>query len=273
VERHHHRNPGLTAPGIPDPGDLIVGLGRLAFTDPQWTPARIRHSPPRDPAKLAPGPAQFTAVVSAVHHAVSAVVSIAATDRRAVDVAVRASRLHVPTRTLPDGYDVPRKFASALPSTTAALLAAYQTAAAASDLAVAGLDRLAVTAGAPSRILGFARAAARLGPDTTAALTADASATSAPDASATLRPDASATRTPDGAPARAATGPAPDGRDRAASLPPGPAELAGSPTILRHLWQPCDSCLSADGPEPPRASDYDPDPPAEAQASGPHSPH
>jgi len=154
VERHHHRNPGLTAPGIPDPGDLIVGLGRLAFTDPQWTPARIRHSPPRDPAKLAPGPAQFTAVVSAVHHAVSAVVSIAATDRRAVDVAVRASRLHVPTRTLPDGYDVPRKFASALPSTTAALLAAYQAAAAASDLAVAGLDRLAVTVGAPSRILG-----------------------------------------------------------------------------------------------------------------------
>src|SRR6266567_2345674 len=122
VERHHHRNPGLTAPGIPDPGDLIAGLGRLAFTDPQWTPARIRHSPPRDPAKLAPGPAQFTAVVSAVHHALSAVVSIAATDRRAVDVAVRASRLHVPTRTLPDGYDVPRKFANAVPSTAAALL-------------------------------------------------------------------------------------------------------------------------------------------------------
>ena len=31
--------------------------------------------------------------------------------------------------------------------------------------------------------------------------------------------------------------------------------------------------LCADGPEPPRASDYDPDPPAEAQASGLHSPN
>jgi len=209
---------GLTAPGIPDLGDLIVGLGRLAFTDPQWTPARVRHSPLRDPAELAPGPAQFTGVVSAVHHAVSAVVSIAATDRRAVDVAVRASRLHVPTRTLPDGYDVPRKFANALPSTAAALLDAYQAAAATSDLAVADLDRLAVTVGAPSRILGFARAAARLGPDTTAALMADASAT--------RMVDAGATRTPDGAPARAATVPAPDSRDRVASVPPGPAELA-----------------------------------------------
>jgi hypothetical protein len=99
---------GLTGPGVSDLGDLIVRLGRLAFTDPQWTPARVRHSPLRDPAEVAPGPAQFTEVVSAVHHAVSAVMSIAATDLRAVDIAVRVSRLHVPTRTLPDGYDVPR---------------------------------------------------------------------------------------------------------------------------------------------------------------------
>jgi len=135
-----------------------------------------------------------------------------------VDVAVRASRLHVPTRTLPDGYDVPRKFASAVPSTAAALLDAYQAAAAASDLAVADLDGLAVTVGAPSRILRFARAAARLGLDTTVTLTADASAA--------LMAHASAARTPDGAPARAATAPAPGGRELAAPVPPGPAELA-----------------------------------------------
>lgn len=209
---------GLTAPGIPDLGDLIMGLGRLAFTDPGWTPARVRHSPLRDPAELAPGPAQFTAVVSAVHHAVRAVVSIAGTDRRAVDVAVRASRLHVPTRTLPDGYDVPRKFANAVPSTTADLLDAYRAAAAASDLAVADLDGLAATVGAPSRILGFARAAVRLGPDMTFALTTDAGAT--------RMADPSATRMPDRPPVRAATAPAPDGRELAASPPPGPAELA-----------------------------------------------
>ncbi len=176
-------------------------LGRLAFTDPEWTPARVRHSPLRDPAELAPGPAPFTAVVSAVHHAVSAVIGIAATDLRAVDIAVRASRLHVPTRTLPDGYDVPRRFANAVPATAAALLDAYEAASAASELAVADLDALAVTVGAPSRILGFARTAVRLGPD------------------------ASATRMTDGPPAALARA-VPDGWDAAASLPPGPAELA-----------------------------------------------
>jgi hypothetical protein len=42
---------------------------------------------------------------------------------------------------LPDGYDVPCKFANAVPSTATALLDAYQAAAAASDLAVADPDR------------------------------------------------------------------------------------------------------------------------------------
>jgi hypothetical protein len=192
---------GLTAPGLPDLGDLIVRLGRLAFTDAGWTPARVRHSPLRDPAELAPGPTQFTEVVSAVHHAVSAVAGIAATDLRAVDVAVRASRLHVPTRTLPTGYDVPRRFASAVSATAAALLDAYEAASAASDRAVADLDALAVTVGAPSRILGFARTAVR------------------------LEPDAGATRLAGGPPAVTARA-APDGGDAVALLPPGPAELA-----------------------------------------------
>ena len=226
---------GLTAPGIADLGDLVMRLGRLAFTDPLWTPARARRSPLRDPAGLAPGPAQFTAVVSAVHHAVSAVASIADTDLRAVDVAVRADRLHVPTRTLPEHYDVPRKFASAVPATAATLLVAYEAAAAASALAVADLDALAVTVSAPSRILGFARAADQLGPDRTAALTLDAAAaagargTNVPDASGARLADTGAERRPDGPLVRADTLPEADSRELA-SPPPGPAELA----VRRH---------------------------------------
>jgi hypothetical protein len=207
---------GLTAPDLPDLGDLIVRLGRLAFTDPAWTPARVRYSPLRNPASLAPGPAQFNEVVSAVHHAVSAVVSVAATDQQAVDIAARASRLHVPTRTLPAEYDVPRKFGNAVPATAAALIDAYQAAGAASELAVADLDRLATTVGAASRILGFARAATRLGPDTTMALTA------APRA--TRRPDVDLARMKDRPPVPAVT--APDGPGQAVMVPPGPAELA-----------------------------------------------
>jgi len=201
---------GLTGPGIPDTGDLIVRLGRLAFASPQWTPARAHSLPVRDPAHLAPGPAQFTAVIAAVHHAASAVVSLAAADMRGVDVAVRASRLHVPTRTLPEGYDVPRRFANAVPATTADLLDAYQAASDASDLAAASLDALAVTVGAPSRILSLARAAIRLGPD------------------------AIAVRGADWPPARRAAA-VPDGWAPEASPPPGAAELAvrqrGTPDV------------------------------------------
>ncbi len=40
---------GLTAPGVPDTGDLVLRLGRLAFADPLWAPARSRHAPVRDP--------------------------------------------------------------------------------------------------------------------------------------------------------------------------------------------------------------------------------
>jgi hypothetical protein len=41
-----------------DAGDLIVGLGRLAFASPRWIPSRVRRSSLRDPAGLAldPGP-------------------------------------------------------------------------------------------------------------------------------------------------------------------------------------------------------------------------
>lgn len=227
---------GLTAPDIPDLSDLVVRLGRLAFTNPGWTPARARHSPLHDPASLVPGPAQFTEIVSAVHHAVSAVASAAATDGRAVDIAVQAGRLHVPTRTLPGGYDVPRKFGNAVPATTDALINAYQAAAAASELAVADLDRLAVTVGAASRILGFARVAARLGPDTTMALTAGTTATPIPDPNATFVEDTNAVRESDPELARtAARTPVPaviasDDPRPPETVPPGPTELA----VRRH---------------------------------------
>ena len=223
---------GLTAPGLPDLGDLVVRLGRLAFTNPEWTPARVRHSPMRDPASLVSGPAQFTEVVSAVHHAVSAVVSVAATDGRAVDIAVRAGRLHVPTRTLPAGYDVPRKFGDAIPATTDALINAYQAAAAASELAAADLDRLATTVGAASRILGFARAAAQPGPDTTMTLSAGTTATLTPEPNAMLAAAATAVRDPEPGLARTAArtsvsaARAPDGPRPPETVPPGPTELA-----------------------------------------------
>ena len=162
---------GLTAPTIPDTRDLIVRLGRLAFTEPRWTPIRARRAPLRDPADLAPDTAQAAVITGAIHHAAGTLAFIASTDLRAVQAAHRAGRLYMPTRKLPDYYDVPHRHWQAAPSKIAALLDAYQAASAASSHAATELDSLAVAMNAPSRILATARAAistAKAGPPDTA---------------------------------------------------------------------------------------------------------
>jgi hypothetical protein len=150
---------GLTAAVIPDTRDLVVRLGRLAFNQPRWTPVRARRAPPRDPADLAPDPAQAAAVTGAIHHAADTLAAMADTDLRAVRRARSADRLYLPTRKLPDYYDVPYRRWKAPASQIAALLDAYQAASAASSRAVTDLDALAVTMHAPSQILATARAA------------------------------------------------------------------------------------------------------------------
>jgi hypothetical protein len=157
---------GLTAPGIADTGDLILRLGRLAFTDPAWTPLQARHAPLRDVADLAPDTAQAALVVAAVHHAADTLAWMGDADLRAVGTAARASRIYMPTRTLPEYYDVPYRYGNATPAATAALLDAYQAACGATGHAVTGLDAVAVTMNAPTRVLAAARTATRPPPDT-----------------------------------------------------------------------------------------------------------
>jgi hypothetical protein len=148
---------GLTAPGVIDTGELVVQVGRLAFTDPQWTPGRARRCALRDPADLAPDAAQAAVIVGAVHDAADALACAAGADLAAVSTAIRASRIHVPTRTLPDSYDVPYRYGNATPATAAALLDVYQAACDAADALAAALDTVAVTLDSPSRALAAAR--------------------------------------------------------------------------------------------------------------------
>lgn len=152
---------GLTAPGIADTGDLILRLGRLAFTNPGWTPLRASRAPLRGLADLAPDTKQAAEVVGALHHAADSLVWVAAADLRAVGAAIEASRIYVPTRTLPEYYDVPYRYGNATPAATAALTDAYQAARNATEHAVTGLDTVAVTMNAPTRVLAAARAAIR----------------------------------------------------------------------------------------------------------------
>ena len=98
-------------------GQLALWTGRLAYADPAWTPARRPSHAVRDPASLAPGPAELAEVASAMHYAADSLARAARTDLEAVGTAARAGRLYVTTRSLPAHYDVPRPYADAPPRT------------------------------------------------------------------------------------------------------------------------------------------------------------
>jgi hypothetical protein len=142
-----------------DASDLVLRMGRLVWDKPDWTPADSRHAPRRTTAALAPEVSAYAGVVSAAHQAVDAFARLAINDMDAVAAAMRAGRLYTPTRSLPADYDVPRPFTSAPTARYRALQDAYHVALDASVHAAHMLDGLAIAIGAPSRILGLARAA------------------------------------------------------------------------------------------------------------------
>ena len=150
----------LPTPAMSEAGELLLRMGRLVWDNPQWTPARAHRGPRRTPAALAPRPAVFTAVVSAAHQVADALARVAITDVATVQAAARNGRLYVPTRSLPEGYDVPRAYAPALTGTVLEAQDAYHDAADASIRAARDLDEIAIAIAAPSKTLALARAAA-----------------------------------------------------------------------------------------------------------------
>src|SRR5262249_7128382 len=59
-------------------GNLALWTGRLAYADPQWTPARGPVHAPREPDSLAADPAAFARAVAAVHYSADALHRVAA---------------------------------------------------------------------------------------------------------------------------------------------------------------------------------------------------
>jgi hypothetical protein len=87
--------------------------GRLAYADPAWTPDLGPAHVLRTPEQLAPSAAELAGLVAAVHHACDTLSQLAAADLSQLTIASRAGRLLVPTRTLPESFDVPHPFAPA----------------------------------------------------------------------------------------------------------------------------------------------------------------
>ena len=137
-------------------GHLALWTGRLAYADPAWTPARSPSHAVRDPASLAPGPAELTEIASAMHYTADSLARAARTDLDTVATAGTAGRLYVTTRSLPAHYDVPRPYADAPRNRIASALAVYADAADTSQAMLRSAGNVAAAVNAPSLVLSAA---------------------------------------------------------------------------------------------------------------------
>ena len=126
-------------------GDLVLWAGRLAHTDPAWTPARAHASQPRTNADFTGRGITITAVVTALHYTSDALTRIAAHDRENVRTAAATDQIYIPTRLLPEDDDVPHRYTPAPPAMLDELLAAYDAVTETAMRATAALDQLVLT--------------------------------------------------------------------------------------------------------------------------------
>ena len=152
---------GTITPAAAETADLALWTGRLAYTDPSWTPALGPSHATRTPETLAPEAGDLAAVTAAVHQASETLTQIAAADHSQLLAAADAGRLLVPTRSLPDRFDIPHPFAPAPRDRINALLGAYHDAGTASAQVSAAAATVAADLRAPSHILTLAHAAIR----------------------------------------------------------------------------------------------------------------
>jgi hypothetical protein len=153
-----HKRAG-PSPVAAEMDDLILGIGRLAYHNPGWTPACGDASLARTPADLARDAGGISTVLAAVHHAIDTLTHIAVTDHRCVRQAAADHRLYIPTRLLPEDCDIPYRYAPAPRSRVTDLLDGYRVAVKTCTAATTALDGLALAAGAPSCVLAAAHTA------------------------------------------------------------------------------------------------------------------
>jgi hypothetical protein len=139
-----NRGTALT-PVAAEIGDLVLWAGRLAHTDPAWTPARTHASQPRPHADFTGRGTTITAVVTALHHTSDALTRIAAHDRENVRTAAATDQIYIPTRLLPEDDDVPYRYGPAPPAMLDELLATYDAVTEDAMRATAALDQLVLT--------------------------------------------------------------------------------------------------------------------------------
>jgi len=146
------------SPAAAESADLAIWTGRLAYADPQWTLGRRPAHPTQEPQRLALQPDDLQRVVAVAHQVSHTLARLAQAEQAQARAAAQSGRLLVPTRSLPESYDIPHPFACAPPDRVDALLVRYHDAASASAEATAAVARVATAVDAPSQVLTTAKA-------------------------------------------------------------------------------------------------------------------
>jgi hypothetical protein len=124
--------------------DMMIRLGRIAYSSPRWTPAASDHAPLKDPPELAPQADDLRVVLSAVQHAADALDRVAAAD-------LASARAASPGQTYQSA--TPDRF----PVTMSDLLDLYEMTSQATGRAARAIDAPSVTADTPAAFLPVMR--------------------------------------------------------------------------------------------------------------------
>lgn len=139
--------------------DLAIWTGRLAYADPEWTPSSGPRREIRPLGSLMPAPQQMPLVVATVHHACHTLTRLAWAQEGVICTAAQAGCILVPTKSLPDGLDIPQPYTQAPREHIDRLLSGYRIAGRASNRATIAVAEVAQATGASSRVLAAAMAA------------------------------------------------------------------------------------------------------------------
>ena len=138
-------------------GDLAIRMGRLAFANPQWTPAKRHRAAPLLPEALAPDAGDLIAVLGAVHQAADALATMASSDLKAISAVWRARRLYMPQAILSGRRGPGSGYVTAPDDRVQLMQDLYRVIAATSRDAAQALGALVVESAVPSRAIALAR--------------------------------------------------------------------------------------------------------------------
>jgi hypothetical protein len=143
----------------PEISDLVVRMGRVAFANPVWTPAKRHQAPLLAPDILAPAISDLVTVLDAVHQAADALAGMARADLHAIRTAGRDCQLYMPQAVLSGRQVLSGSYVPAPRDRVRLMVDVYQVITSTSRHAAQALGALVIDNAAPSRAVALARIA------------------------------------------------------------------------------------------------------------------